>query len=423
MRITSAVVPLTTAAGLVAALTVATGVSGASPTVNHFVGYAGGTLVRALGNTVESGLTSESGVDTTRTGVRSANTLATATTPKLLSVGAVSTDTATKAISGGVQLTAHARVTNVNLLGGAITIKAVDTVNTARIVNGRPSSDIHTTFAGIHIAGTKLPVTIPKNFNVTIPGVAQVVLNQAYPVASGDRIMTLGTGLYLSLLTSRGSSPAGTQVYLNPTYSAIAPTVPVTAADIGGYAYGTSVFAKAGKVLNAKSGPTAQKSMPSGGTGGIDRSNKTAGVNLAPIATAAVVASTANGVKDKGTASYSTMTTRLAKLNLFDGLIRADALTGTASVKELPDGSTKASTSASLVNLVIAGRRIPVNVSPNTVITVADLGRITIRGEARSANQALVTVLDVKLTTARYGLPVGAEVKVGVAAAWVVPPR
>jgi hypothetical protein len=424
MRIKSAVVPLTTAAGLIAAVAIAPGgVFGATPTNDHLVGWAGGSMVRGLGHTVTSDLTSQSSVDTTSTGVRSTNTLATASVSRLLTVGAISTDASSAAVPHGVQLTTHARTANVSLLGGAITAKAVDTVDVARVVSGKASSTIRTTFVGLKIAGTTLPATISQNFGVRIPGVAQVTLNGAYSAAKGDTIMTTGVGLYVSLLKARGTNPIGTEIYLNPTYGAIAPTAPVTGANIGGYAYGSSVYASAGKLFDAKSGPTAQISQPMNGTRGLNQYNRTASVDVAPVATVSAITSTANGVKSAGTASYSTMSTKLAGINLFNGLIRADALTGSASVKELPDGSTRASTSTSLVNLVVAGRSLPVDVSPNTVIRVAGLGKVTIRSEARSANQALVKVLDIVITTKGYGLPVGAEVQVGVAAAWVITPR
>jgi len=315
-----------------------------------------------------------------------------------------------------------AQTLGVSLLGGAITVQAVNTTDTARVVGDSVSSDINTTFVGIKIAGAKLPVTIPKNFQVNIPGVANVVLNASYtaagPAGSGT-LMTSGAGLYVSLLKSRGTSPIGTEVFLNPTYAAISTVSPVTGATIGGYAYGSQVLAKAGTVLNAKSGEQAQITQPMSGTGGVDKTNNTAHVDLGAILQLGAISSTANGVKSK-TSNYSTMTTKLAGVNLFNGLITADALTGVAHVEALADGSTKATTSTSLVNLVIAGKSIPVNVSPNTVITVASLGKITIRAQATSANQALVTVLDIKISTASYGLPVGAEVQIGVAAAWVI---
>jgi hypothetical protein len=34
----------------------------------------------------------------------------------------------------------------------------------------------------------------------------------------------------------------------------------------------------------------------------------------------------------------------------------------------------------------------------------------------------MVVLLDIKISTASFGLPVGAEVQVGVAAAWVITP-
>jgi hypothetical protein len=52
MRIKSAVVPLTTAAGLIAAVAIAPGgVFGATPTNDHLVGWAGGSMVRGLAAT------------------------------------------------------------------------------------------------------------------------------------------------------------------------------------------------------------------------------------------------------------------------------------------------------------------------------------------------------------------------------------
>lgn len=425
MRIKTKVLPLGIAAVVAAALTVApTAVFGATATNHHFLGYAGGSALKALGATVTSDLTSESGVDTTATGVSNNNTLASANVTNLASVGAITTTASTQAITGGVAIVTTARTAGVSLLNGAITVSAVTTTDTARVVGDKASSTIKTTFVGIKIAGVRLPVTIPQNFHVTIPNVASVYLNAAYtaagPSGSGT-IMTTGAGLYLSLLKPRGPSPIGTEVYLNPTYAAISTVTPVTGATIGGYAYGSEVLASAGKLLNAKSGPTAQISLPISGTSGVDKTNKTAAVNLGAILQLGAVTSTANGVKSASN-NYSTMSTKLAGVNLFNGLIKADALTGTAHVGTNPDGTTSATATTSLVNLVIAGKSIPIDVSPNTVINVANLGRITIRAQATNANQALVSVLDIKISTAAYGLPVGAEIQIGVAAAWVITP-
>ena len=421
MRVRSLVAPLAVTAA-VGALVIAPG-AGSAATPSHMVGFAGGTMVHAVGTTVTSGMTSESNVDTDQTGVTNQNALASVDVTDLVHVGAITSSASTVAVPGGVSVVTHARTANVNLLDGAIIINAVDTVDTASIINGNPSHSVNTTFVGLKIGNSKLPATISQNFNINIPNVAQVVLNGGFESDGGPgsgTIMTEGAGLYLSLLHQRGNNMTGTQVWLNPTYAAIAPTKPVTGANIGGFAYGSAVYAAAGQLLNAQSGPTAQISQPMGGTGGVNKVNSTATVNLAPVLTVGAITDTANGVKSPGTGSYSTMTTKLAGISLLNGLIKADALTGVASVKENPDGSTTATTATSFVNLVIAGKSIPINVSPNTVINLANVGTITIRAEAHTANQALVHVLVIKITTASYGLPVGAVIQVGVAAAWVI---
>jgi hypothetical protein len=395
-------------------------------TTHHMVGYAGGTAVQALGTTVRSDFTSESSVDTNQTGVSQANTAATATVPSVATVGVINTAVKTTDLpGGGAALTTAAQTAGINLFNGAIVAQAITTTDIARVdASNNTSSDINTTFVGLKIAGFKLPVNIPKNFTLTIPNVATVVLNGSFvsagPAGSGT-IMTLGAGLYVSLLKPRGPHPIGTEIFVNPTYGAIGTVTPVLGATLGGYAYGSKVQASAGHLLRADSGPTAQVSMPSDGTAGKDKVNTTATVSLDQILNLGVVTDTANGVKSDGT-NYSTMTTKLANVNLLGGLIKADALTGVAHVEQVPGGGTKATATTSLVNLVIAGQHIDVNVSPNTVITIANVGKVTIRGQATSPNQALVRVLDIKISTASYGLPVGAEVEVGTAAAWVLLP-
>src|SRR6185312_9616570 len=124
----------------------------------HFLGWADGSALKAVGSTVTSDLTSSSTVDTTSTGVSSSNTVASADVSSLLSAGAITTSAATQAIAGGVAIVTKAQTLGVSLLGGAITVQAVNTTDTARVVGDSVSSDINTTFVGIKIAGAKLPV-------------------------------------------------------------------------------------------------------------------------------------------------------------------------------------------------------------------------------------------------------------------------
>lgn len=428
MRIKKAIAPLV-ALGVAGALVVAPTSAGAA-TFHHMLGIAGGTAIKALGSTIESDFTSESSVDTYVPGQASANTLAHVAVGQghLANLGVVNTTANTSALDdGGVQVAMAAQTAGINLLDGAIQAKAV-TTTVVVTVHGDNTVDwqTNTQFVGLKIGNLHIPVNIPQNWHVSIPGVATVILNAGFagagPAGSGA-IMAEGAGLYLSLLKPRGGSPIGTEVFLNPTYAAIATTSPSTGATIGGYAYGSKIDAQAGTLLNVNSGPTAQISLPIDGTQGKTMYNTTAGVSLPQVLGVRLVTDYAEGVK--GTAnpfvrSYSKMTTQLANVNLLDGLIKADALTGQAYVQTNPDGTTTATATTSFVNLYIAGHQIPITVSPNTQITIANVGVVTIRKQATTANQALVRLLDIKITTASYGLPVGADIQIGTAAAWVI---
>jgi hypothetical protein len=225
----------------------------------------------------------------------------------------------------------------------------------------------------------------------------------------------------VALLKAAGPSPIGTQIYLNPVYTAVETVTPEETPLIFGNAFGTEVTAAAGKLLSADSGPTAQISMPFGGTGAKDQVNSTAYVNLGQILQLGAISDVANGFKSNTAQSYSRMTTNLAHINLLNGLITADALSGQAFAAVNPDGTTTTSTATSLVNLTVAGHAIPVNVSPNTVINILNVGKLTLRQETKSPFAAVVKVLDLVITTAQLGLPVGAEIQVGVARAGVQP--
>lgn len=394
--------------------------AGAAGTTYEFVGWSGGSMVKVLGNKVTANLTAASSIEGPRIGATDTNKLASAKVAGLVDVGAINTSEASRAVPGGVQLESHSQTADVSLLNGLVTIGAVDTKALATVANGNITTDTKTTFVDIHIAGVKLPVTIPKNFGVTIPGVAQVTLNAVYTVKApdGSAVTTQATGLYISLLKARGNNPLGTQIFLNPSYSAIGLQTPTTKTAVHGYAWATKITADAGNLVNVKTDPTVPISLPGGGTGGVTNANSLATVDLGKLLNVGVITTTATGTNDKTGADART-SVKIAGVNLFNGLIRADALEGVAHVAKSPAGTLTVSTSTNLVNLWIGNHQIPVNVSPNTRINLAGIGYVTINGQGKTPNAGLVRLLDIKLTTEAYGLPVGANIQLGVAAAWI----
>ncbi|HEY2166830.1 MAG TPA: choice-of-anchor P family protein [Jatrophihabitantaceae bacterium] len=386
------------------------------------VGWSGGSIVHAVNGTVTSALTAASSIEGPRLQTDT-NSAASINVADLVQAGAVSTSTSSFAIPGGVEVLSHARTAGVSLLGGAIKVDAVDTFATSTYIDGLTSSDTFTTLVGLHVAGKKIPVNIPKNFQINIPNIARLILNVQYTVQQDGAVMTQGAGLYLSLLKPRGQNAIGAEVMLNPTYSAIQLVNPTLNHYVAGHAYGSRITAGVGQLVNIQSDPTAPISMPGGGTNGVTNYNTIAAADLAPLLQVGAVTTSATGT-DTSSVLDATTTSEIAGLNLLNGLIKVDAIKVTAHAHGTVNGSGALTSpftdgSATLVNLIIAGKKISLNTSPNTVINVLNLGTITIDSIQSTSTAILVKALDIKISTAQAGLPVGAEIQLGVASASV----
>lgn len=385
----------------------------------ELLGRSGGTQVLALGGAVVSDFTARSAIDTVPVPRSSSNAVASADLKGLGSVGAIRTSQTAQAVPGGKMLVSRAHAAGVKLLGGLITASAVDTTATVTFANGTSTAQARTTFVGLKIVGVSLPVTIPPNFGVSLKGIATIALNGVGTATAADgRAVANASGLYVKLLTAQGGLPAGTQVFVTPAQAQIVDGVPAAGLPIYGAAYATQVHASALGSLSAYSGPTALNVLQGGGTDGTDRVDSTARADIPGVASIGTVQTTVNGYS-RLSGSAATTTVDVADVNLLGGLVRADALRGTASVSRLPGAPAEVSARTTIVNLVIAGRAIPVDVAPNTRISVGNIAVVTINARTTSANAASVRLLDITLTTAGFGLPVGAEIEVGTAFAVV----
>ncbi|MFC7502197.1 choice-of-anchor P family protein, partial [Nocardioides sp. GCM10030258] len=184
---------------------------------------------------------------------------------------------------------------------------------------------------------------------------------------------------------------------------------------LSGTAYGTRVDASVGDSIQVISDPTARVGTPYGSSNGKTLTNTTAGVNVPGVLTTGVVTSTTTSTRDVFGNAEIVNTNRTAGLNLLGGLIKATAIKVTASGK-LQDGVWTSDMKMELVNLVIAGKTIPINVSPNTVINVAGLGEVAINLQRKHPGGAYLNRIDgvrITLSTAQAGLPVGAVIELG----------
>jgi hypothetical protein len=410
----------TAAATAVATVVVTSGPAGAAD-LFEMVGWAGGSIVRAADNTITSALTAASEIEGPKFQT-STNNAATINVADLISAGAVTTSTQALPIPGGVEVISHVKTADVSLLGGAIQVKAIDTTATATFISGVVDSDTSTTFVGATVGSTHIPITVPKNLDINIPNVARVLLNVTFTATqTGNAVMTEGAGLYVSLLKPRGKNAIGAEVILNPTYSAIQLQNPTLDHVVRGSAYGTRVTAAVGTLANIQSDPTAPITMPAAGTFGKTNFNTIASANLAPLLQVGAVTTSIEGL-DTATALDARSSAEIAGINLFNGAITADAIKAVAHASGVPgnpDTALESDGSSTLVNLRIGGKLIPINTAPNTVINIANLAIVTINEIEKTPNAILVRVLDIKITTASYGLPVGAEIQIATATASV----
>ncbi|WP_338184315.1 choice-of-anchor P family protein [Jatrophihabitans sp.] len=406
-----------TAAVAASVLTGAVGASGA--TVYSFYASMGGSKVNVLGSTVTSGLTAQSTIQGTKIPQTNSNSLASVKVNGLLTLGAITTSETAKTITGGVEVDATGETAGVNLLGGLVTVDAVKTAVTTTLKGATSTGVGKTTFVGIRVPGVTIPVDVPENFTVSIPGVLSLTLNGVQKTATANGVLVQTYALDLTLLKAHGNSPAGSEILLNPGEVGVANSTKTAPVNMGGFAYGTQIDGTVTGVAKVHSGMTAEEVLPSVGTGGKTLVNSTAAVNAAPVLSLGAIESTATGSTSTTVASAQT-TYEIGRLNVLNGLIKADAIKGTATVTRAADGTLLPTAQTTFVNLVIAGTKIPLNVSPNTVINVAGLATITINQQAFLSNTAAVRGIDIKLTVAKYGLPIGAEIEVGAALADII---
>lgn len=413
----SRIVAAIAATTLTSAVLSITSTADATTSKYGFLASAGATQVSAIGLTVQSNATANSSVvgSTSKT---TSNSIAYAKAGTLLVAGAATTDaTATVNSAGGVNVVSHARTADVSLLGGLIKLKAIDTTATV-VADGTnaPTASMTTQLLGLTIGGKAYPTNFNPNTGITIPGVVTIGLNAQAVSTGDDSAAIIGAGLKITLLTNRNGTQSGATVLLNPIVDLVQPfNVDMPGNPLGGVGFGTYVDAKVGDQVEVKSSPTALITMPPGGTDGVEKNVSVARAYLAGVLNVGAVQSSATGIRSAAL-SQSTVSSTVAGVNLFNGLIAAKAV-GTTSTATVSSSGSSVKGAMTLVGLTIAGKTIPINVAPNTTIHIANLGTITINEQDTDVepgyiHQISTIGLHIVLDTAKAGLPIGAEVYV-----------
>jgi len=382
----------------------------------YYAGYAAGSQVRLLGGAIRSDLTSASSLDGVEVPTSQNNTLASVKVGALLSAGAIETSASAVAAGNGAQTDYRATTAKVSLLDGLIKADAVETVNRSTVNSTTKTGGVDTTFVRLTVAGAVIPLSVDRNFKVSIPGVATVVLNKSTTTPKGNGLVTEGSAIYVTLLAARDGAPAGSTIVVNPTRSEIAPVGPIR--PLGGYAYVTSANASVGKDVQVVSGPTASIGVPTAGTGGTTLYNSTLAVDLPGVLSVGAVESTATGTTRPGLLDSAT-TAQAARVNLLNGLITADAVKASSRNKKVNVGAETFERTTSLVKLRLLGLPIAVNPPANTTINLPGVAKIVLNEQTLIGGRKVVTAIHVTLLAPAGGLGVGADIRVAVASTWL----
>lgn len=401
------------------ALTVTSQPAQAAPRFN-FVGWSGGSVVRAVGQTVTSDLTAQSYIAGIKAPKSASNNVASVLVEDLLRVGAVETSETAEAIDNGIKLTSFARTANVNVLNGLIRADAVTTTSVTKGISGQGlSSSGKTEFVNLKIASLTLPVNIPKNYKVSIPGIATVIANGVETVEKDGIITSFSYGLKIVLLEAFQGFLPRTTIILNPAFAGMAPEIPVDQPLLFGHAFGTQVHGALGSGIQVDSGKTAAVAVNPGGTDGFTVSNSTAFANVPGVLKAGAVFSQTTSMAMDHFGEINNIN-EIAAADVLDKLITLDAIKTRAYCKRDSDGFNSL-LKLNLVNLTIAGNEIPIDVSPNTKITLGDLAEITINKQIKTGQLAAITGIEIKLLEPAGEFPAGALIEISQSFCWIPP--
>lgn len=395
----------------------------ADPTDPVFQSVSGGSRVTVAG-TVQSELTGASSLRVTQPGRSSENGIAGVNVlDGLLTATAVTTrQRTTRTLGGGTTITSQAKITGVGLLGGAITVDAIETKAAATLNGDDVKRTGSTRLVNLHVQDNDLPVAVPKNTAVTIPGLAKVVLNEVKGQVGGDALIkSVATGIKITLLSDYGQLGKGATIEITPTKAQILLPVPIDGEPIFGVAYSTRTRIHVGDTLKLNAGPTSAMIMPAGGTNGLTLTNAAAKLNLPGLVTAYGLSGSAEGVVTHAE-SEGLMIGRVAEVSLLGGAITIDAAVGKAHLRKVDGSPPTVDAVSRLVGLTINGETFPVRVEPNTVVEIPGLVKVIINEQIRQTfpfNGIAVRALHIIALPDAPDDIVGLDMELGVAAIWV----
>ena len=382
-----------------------------------YFSQSGGTQANLIGKVVNSDLTGASNIGGTDFNNSSSNGVAKVSVPGIIEVGAITTSQEAAPFgSDGLQITSTAKIAGIDLLGGAIKVDGIETTNIARATPSGFSKEADSKLATLTIGGESYPISTAPNTTVEIPGLAKVVINEQISNSGPSGIETKVNALRVTLLEDFAGAKLGSTIKLAPSGINIMNGGPSAAIPVGGFCYGLAAKVKA-KDISVAVPPFPYLSIPSIGTGGKLFTNSTANVDIPQgLLKVGALECSVSGLSNVGEAdAYAEA--EIARANLLGGLITADAIKVKSHVHKTQSGHLEEQ-SMEFVNLKVGKKVIPLDVKPNTRINVLGLGQVNINKQTTQSGYSAIIGVEVILSVKKLGLPVGAQIHLGVASTY-----
>jgi hypothetical protein len=335
-----------------------------------------------------------------------------------IKTGVVRSRTHTFSVKGGDGSQSVNVIHDVNLLNGRITADAVRAVSRtsydgSRFEGGGRGSE----FVGLRIAGKKY--SAKDSGRVDLPGIGYVQLNRQTRASNGAEHVTHMIVVHVTRNVPSLQLTAGTVIIVGHALTAVKRVGGV----LGGYAFGSQAVV-AGVPVGADAGRSALVYVSCHGTDGAVLSNQILNLSVPSVFGLSTVQSTAQGEVHRTRASLR-LTDTIEQADVLQGLIDAKG------IRAVAEGSIRHgvrhfdSRGSRFAELSVKGfPAIDVSVQHNTRVSIPGLGTLWLHRVIRSDNQIEVRMIELQVRKPNaLGLPVAADVQVGVARAVIKNPR
>lgn len=305
-----------------------------------------------------------------------------------------------------------AETDGVNALGGLIKAdKVLAVANTVADASTIKSTDSGSIFVNLKIAGGTISSNVSPNSKINLSGLGYVILRESTHTGDGQNRGGIIVNMLHIFVTTQNALglPVGAQIILAHASSGFV-RAPIQV-QYSGVAYIASAKAVS-PALAAQLGKVAPVYIGCMGTAGQTNSNSIASLSVAKILSLGAGKTTAFGGPQNGGVTAKTTAT-LKNLNLFNGMLKADALTAVATSTFQAGNGASSTDGSGFVNLTINGSPV-LTVNANARVTLPGVGYVILyevnQSTSTTGASTSVNMIHVFVTTSNsLGLPVGAE--------------